>query len=76
MKTNSKKEEIIAWLTNLASRWEHQPDCDEIHMSFPNKKVSRISKTFGFYGRRSFFYIRCQCVSTRPSKYEQVRQLH
>lgn len=36
---NTAAELIVAWLRELASHWEMQPDKNEIHMSFPDAKV-------------------------------------
>lgn len=37
---------VVAWLTELASQWELQPDKTEIHMSFPDKKVRSTTLFF------------------------------
>lgn len=34
-----EESNITAWLQELASRWEYQPDGNEIHMAFPSKQV-------------------------------------
>ena len=35
---------IAAYLTNLGSRWELQPDKNEIHMAYPSKKVGLLAR--------------------------------
>lgn len=36
---NTQGQIVVAWIRELASHWELQPDKQEIHMSFPDKKV-------------------------------------
>ena len=38
---NAISQLIIAFILNLAMRWEFQPDSEQIHMAFPTKVVSR-----------------------------------
>lgn len=37
--TNTVAQVIVAFLIDLASRWEMQPDTQQIHMAFPSKVV-------------------------------------
>ena len=41
---NSKADTIAAFLRELASRWEMQPDSCEIHIALPTKRVSQVGE--------------------------------
>ena len=40
---NTAASLIVVWLVELASHWELQPDKHEIHMSFPDIKVTNLN---------------------------------
>ena len=40
---NTAASLIVVWLCELASHWELQPDKHEIHMSFPDIKVTNLT---------------------------------
>lgn len=39
---DSAAELVAVWLEELAGHWELQPDKNEIHMSFPDAKVTEL----------------------------------
>ena len=49
----------MAFILELASRWEFQPDSQDIHMAFPSKVVSLgvlVEKRLALVMYSSFFY--------------------